>query len=79
MSRDEFIKPWERFKERLKLRWSGLSDQELDEYRGEFDLLCRAIAESFDESRATVQNFVDNLWFEVYVRGSKQASAARHL
>ena len=62
---------WNRFKNRLRGRWDSLSEKELDRYEGRFDSLVKIIHERCSEPRDEVQNFIDNLWFEIYVRGSR--------
>lgn len=62
---------WNRFKRRLRDRWDFLSERELNRYEGKFDLLVKIIHQRCREPKEEVQNFIDNLWFEIYVRGSR--------
>lgn len=62
---------WNLFKSRLRARWKDLSDHELDRCRGSFGVLARIIERRFNESRDGVIDYIDNLWFEIYVRGSR--------
>lgn len=69
---------WRQFKDRVKLRWDELSDSELDRLEGRFNLLSDLIQQRFDESHEVVQDFIDNLWFEIYVRGSRGLYESSH-
>lgn len=57
---------------RIKERWSFVQVDELECCRNDFDLLSCKLQECTHESKEVVRNFVDNLWFEIYVRGTKQ-------
>ncbi|HTL46898.1 MAG TPA: hypothetical protein VL688_02410 [Verrucomicrobiae bacterium] len=63
---------WEKFKARLKERWEDLQDDEIDLCINDFDLLSVKIQQRFHESRDVVQDYVDNLWFEIFVRSARQ-------
>lgn len=62
---------WDNFKIRLKQRWQGLKDSDLDPYRDDLGTLSLNIQHAFGEPRSVVQGFVDNLWFEIFVRGAR--------
>lgn len=70
---------WKRFKQRVRSRWKGLQDEEIELYRDDMDRLCDRIHERFHEPRIRVQDFIDNLWFEIFVRSSKQGYRGREL
>jgi hypothetical protein len=73
MKHNEIVsKNWETFKTRLKSRWN-LPDSEIDRYQSNLNLLCQKIQTHYQESRIIVQDFVDNLWFEVFVRSSRKS------
>lgn len=64
-------KIWDKFKQRLKERWDGLSDSDMDPYREDLSSLSARIQSTYGDSREVVQGFIDNLWFEIFVRGTK--------
>jgi len=70
---------WEKFKARIKGRWQQLSDEDLEYCRNDFQVLSEQIQMRCEESRDTVQNYIDNLWFEIYVRGAKDIYKASFL
>ncbi|MDP3919931.1 MAG: hypothetical protein Q8R76_03895 [Candidatus Omnitrophota bacterium] len=73
MSQDRNLtRCWQRFKERVKNRWTSLRDSDLDVYQRDFNQLTEQIRAHCDESRDVVRNFIDILWFEIYVQGSRQ-------
>lgn len=70
---------WENFKVRLKLRWKQLTDEDIEACRDNFNTLSDRVQACCGESREVAQNFIDNLWFEIYVRGAKQTYKKRSL
>ena len=70
---------WQSFKERVKDRWARLRDSDLDIYQGDFNQLTEQIRRQCDASRDEVRNFIDSLWFEIYVRGSRQRMASEDI
>jgi hypothetical protein len=63
---------WENFKERIRTRWEGLESSDLDLCRHDYRQLVDKIYQGSNDSREAVQNYVDNLWFEIFVRASRQ-------
>lgn len=59
---------WNSYKVQLKKRWNNLTDYEIDHYRGSFNHLAKAIEIKCSESHEVVQDFIDRLWFEIYLR-----------
>lgn len=72
-------KVWENFKLRLVSRWESLDDRELDACRNDFESLCLKIQELSKEPKTVIQNFIDNLWFELFVRPSRQNHSSKSL
>lgn len=64
-------KNWTAFKQRVQNRWRDISDHEIERCRGRFAVLSGIIARRCNESRNAVMDYIDNLWFEIYVRGSR--------
>lgn len=62
---------WDTFRSKIQNRWQNLSDNEIDRCRGHFSALARTIERRCNESRLGVMDYIDNLWFEVYVRNSR--------
>jgi len=65
---------WEKFKNRIKSRWEDIRDEELESCRSDFNLISSVIQKHSRESKDIIRNFVDNLWFEIYVRGGRHGS-----
>jgi|GEM_PF-1820562 len=62
---------WITFREKIKNRWQVLSDNDIDRCRGHFTALANIIERRCNESRLAVIDYIDNLWFEIYVRNSR--------
>jgi len=63
---------WQKLKTRIKQRWESLSDEDLDPCRDDFPSLLLNIQHICQEPRSVVLDYIDNLWFEIFVRGTKQ-------
>jgi|GEM_PF-856527 len=64
---------WEMFKARLKERWKNLTDDLIDAHKNDFNTLIAHIQSVSEESREVIQDYVDSLWFEIYVRPSRSS------
>lgn len=55
MNRDVFEGNWKQFKGSIKARWGRLTDDELDEAEGNYEMLCGKIQEAYGLSREEVE------------------------
>lgn len=56
-----------------------MDNSDLDACRNDFDSLCLKIEDLSQEPKTVIQNFIDNLWFELFVRPSRQNHSSRSL
>lgn len=64
---------WEMFKARIKDRWGNLTDELIDSHKNDLNTLVSHIQGVSEESRQVIQDYVDSLWFEIYVRRSRSS------
>ncbi len=54
MDKGEFASAWPLIRDRVKTRWSKLTNQDLDGVQGNPELLIGVIQEKYDESRQAI-------------------------
>ena len=61
MNRDEFEGKWRQFRGSVKAKWGQLTDNELDEISGNYELLLGKIQEKYGHSRQEIEQQLDML------------------
>lgn len=64
MNRDVLEGKWRQFRGRIKTQWGKLTDDELDEIEGNFDLLVGKIQEKYGQTRAEIERDLNMLLAE---------------
>lgn len=61
MNRDTFEGNWRQMKGKVKARWGKLTDDELDQVEGNYEVLCGKIQEAYGLSREEVEKDLSRL------------------
>lgn len=61
MNRDEFEGKWHQLRGAVKVKWGQLTDNELDEVSGNYELLLGKIQEKYGQSRQEIEQQLDML------------------
>ncbi len=61
MNRDTIEGSWKEMKGRVKARWGKLTDDELDQVEGNYDILLGKIQKAYGLSREEVERDLSNL------------------
>jgi uncharacterized protein YjbJ (UPF0337 family) len=61
MNRDEFEGKWRQLRGSVKAKWGQLTDNELDEVSGNFELLVGKIQEKYGQTREEIERQLDML------------------
>ena len=61
MNRDEFEGKWRQLRGSVKVKWGQLTDNELDEVSGNFELLVGKIQEKYGQTREEIERQLDML------------------
>lgn len=61
MNRDILEGNWHQMKGKVKARWGKLTDDELDQIEGNYEMLCGRIQEAYGLSRDQVERDLSNL------------------
>jgi uncharacterized protein YjbJ (UPF0337 family) len=61
MNRDIIEGNWKQVKGRFKARWGKLTDDELDEAQGNYEVLCGKIQKAYGLSREEVERELERL------------------
>jgi uncharacterized protein YjbJ (UPF0337 family) len=55
MDKEQFARAWGAIRARVKGRWNRLTDRDLDQVRGNAELLIGMIQEKYDEPRTAIE------------------------
>jgi uncharacterized protein YjbJ (UPF0337 family) len=61
MNRDEFEGKWRQLRGSVKAKWGQLTDNELDEIAGNYELLVGKIQEKYGHTRQEIEQQLDML------------------
>jgi uncharacterized protein YjbJ (UPF0337 family) len=64
MNRDEFQGKFRQFRGRIKTEWGKLTDDELDQVQGNYDLLVGKIQEKYGTSREAIEHKLNTFFTE---------------
>jgi uncharacterized protein YjbJ (UPF0337 family) len=59
MNKDQFAGKWRQFRGMVKAKWGKLTDDELDEIQGNYDMLIGKIQEKYGIARQEVERDMD--------------------
>jgi uncharacterized protein YjbJ (UPF0337 family) len=61
MNRDTIEGSWMQIKGKVKAKWGKLTDDELDEAEGNYDMLCGKIQKAYGQTREEVEKDLERL------------------
>lgn len=61
MNRDELMGKWKQIRGEIKQQWGKLTDDELDQVEGSYDILVGKIQEKYGQSREEVERSLDEM------------------
>jgi uncharacterized protein YjbJ (UPF0337 family) len=61
MNKDQFAGKWRQLRGAIKTRWGQLTDDELDQIQGEYDILVGKIQEKYGVAREVVERELDTV------------------
>ena len=68
MNRDEMMGKWKQIRGEIKQQWGKLTDDELDQIEGNYDILVGKIQEKYGQSREEVERSLDAMLERTPVR-----------
>ncbi len=72
MHKEQFAGQWRQVRGRIKAEWSKLTDDELDQIEGNYDMLVGKIVEKYGQAREQIERRLDTfLTEEPVATGSK--------
>jgi len=64
MNRDELKGKWRQLRGHIKVKWGQLTDDELDQIDGNYEILVGKIQEKYGQTRAEIERDLDMLLSE---------------
>lgn len=61
MNRDALMGKWKQIRGEIKQQWGKLTDDELDQVEGSYDILVGKIQEKYGQSREEVERSLDEM------------------
>ena len=61
MNRDALMGKWKQIRGEIKQQWGKLTDDELDQIEGSYDILVGKIQEKYGQSREEVERSLDEM------------------
>lgn len=61
MNRDDLMGKWKQIRGEIKQQWGKLTDDELDQIEGSYDILVGKIQEKYGQSREEVERSLDEM------------------
>jgi uncharacterized protein YjbJ (UPF0337 family) len=74
MNKDQFAGKWKQLRAQIKVKWGQLTDNELDQIAGNYEMLVGKIQEKYGTSRALVERELDALLGEPARVGSSESA-----
>jgi len=75
MNKEQFAAKWKQIRGQIKVKWVQLTDNELDQIAGNYEMLVGKIQERYGTGRAQVERELDALLGEPVRVGSSEASS----
>ena len=64
MHKEQFTAKWRQLRGRVKAEWGKLTDDELDQIEGNYDMLVGKIAEKYGQAREQIERRLDTFLTE---------------
>lgn len=64
MHKEQFAGKWRQLRGRLKAEWGKLTDDELDQIEGNYDMLVGKIVEKYGQAREQIERRLDSFLTE---------------
>jgi uncharacterized protein YjbJ (UPF0337 family) len=68
MNKDQFAGKWRQVRGAVKAKWGQLTDDELDQIQGNYDMLVGKIQEKYGRTREEIEREMDRLAADESVR-----------